>query len=133
MTTRGVRNCNPGNIRLTNGVPFIGQVAKSTDNTFKQFISMTFGVRALMKLLISYYRNYNCKTVRSVISRYAPSIENHTDKYIDFVCKYMHTESDTVLRLDIKHDLFPLVCAICKYESNFVPSESMLIDAFLRL
>ena len=133
MATRGVRNCNPGNIRLTNGVPFIGQVSKSTDKSFKQFISMTFGVRALMKVLITYYRIYNRTTVRSILSHYAPTIENHTDKYIDFVCKYMHTEPDTVLRLDTKSDLFPLVCAICKYESGYVPTESMLIDAFLKL
>jgi len=45
----------------------------------------------------------------------------------------MHIEPNTVLRLDIKSDLFPLVEAICKYESNYVPTESMLVEAFLKL
>ena len=76
---------------------------------------------------------YHLNTVSTIVSRYAPSIENRTDDYINFVCRYMHTEPGTVLRLDIKADLFPLVEAICKYESNFVPTETMLIDAFLKL
>ena len=45
----------------------------------------------------------------------------------------MHTEPNTILRLNIKSDLFPLVVAICKYESDYAPSEAMLLDAFLKL
>ena len=144
MVSRGVRNCNPGNIRLTNGLTFVGQVSKSSDKSFKQFVSMTYGVRALMKLLETYYLKYHLTTVSAIISRYAPSVENRTDDYINFVCRYMHTKPSTGLRLYIKLDLFPLVetiCpdlfplveAICKYESGYVPTESMLIDAFLKL
>lgn len=133
MESRGIRNCNPANIRLTHGLAFVGQVSKSSDKSFKQFVSMTYGVRALMKLLQTYYFKYHLNTVSMIISRYAPSTENHTDDYINFVSRYMHTEPGTVLRLDIKADLFPLVEAICKYESNYVPTESMLIEAFLKL
>ena len=66
-------------------------------------------------------------------SRYALSIENHTDDYINFVCRYMHVEAGTSLNLDVTVDLFPLVVAICKYESGYVPTESILIDAFFKL
>ena len=132
MVTRGVRNCNPANIRL-DSQSFVGELKPSSDRSFKQFKSMAYGVRALMKLLQTYYLEYHLNTVSTIISRYAPSIENRTDDYINFVCRHMHTEPHTILRLNIKPDLFPLVEAICKYESNFVPTETMLIDAFLKL
>ena len=131
-TPRGILNCNPANIRL-NSQSFVGELKPSSDRSFKQFKSMTYGVRALMRILLTYYHKYNCDTVSKIITRYAPSIENNTSAYIAFVCRYMHTEPNTILRLYIKPDLFPLVEAICKYESNYVPTESMLIDAFLKL
>ena len=132
MATRGVLNCNPVNIRLSNGVPFVGEVP-STDKSFRQFKSMVYGIRALIKLLQIYHDTYNLLTVRAIIFRYAPSTENRTDKYIDFVCEYMHVESDTVLQLTVPYVLFSLVSAICVYESNFHPSDIILMKAFLKL
>ena len=129
---KSVLLCNPANIRL-NSQSFVGELKPSSDRSFKQFKSMTYGVRALMRILLTYYNKYHCDTVAKIITRYAPSIENNTSAYISFVCKRMHTEPNTILRLNIKPDLFPLVEAICKYESNYVPTESMLIEAFLKL
>ena len=132
MATRGVRNFNPGNIRLSNGVPFKGEVP-SSDKSFRQFNSIVYGIRALMKLLLTYYRTYHCLTVRAIISRYAPSIENRTDKYIDYVCEHMHVEPDTILQLNVPYVLFSLVSAICEYESKYCPSDIMLTEAYLKL
>ena len=132
MATRGVRNFNPGNIRLSNGVPFKGEVP-SSDKSFRQFESMVYGIRALMKLLQTYYHTYNLITVRAIISRYAPSNENRTDKYIDFVCEYMHVGSDSVLQLTVPSVLFSLVSAICEYESKYHPSDIILTQAYLKL
>lgn len=132
MVTRGVRNCNPGNIRLSNGIPFKGEVP-STDKSFRQFESMVYGIRALMKLLQTYYHSYKLTTVRAIISRYAPSTENRTDKYIDFVCELMHVESDTILQLNVPYVLFTFVSAICEYESKFFPSDILLVSAYLKL
>ena len=132
MATRGIRNCNPGNIRLSNGVPFVGEVP-STDKSFRQFKSMVYGIRALIKLLQIYYHTYNLITVRAIISRYAPSNENRTDKYISFVCEYMHVSSDTILQLTVPSVLFSLVCAICEYESKYHPSDDILTKAYIKL
>ena len=131
MESRGIRNCNPGNIRI-NSESFVGEVKPSIDADFKTFKSITYGVRAIMRILLTYYRKYNCDTVAKVINRYA-SIENDTKSYIAFVCKHMHTESNTVLRLDITSDLFPLVEAICIQETAYHPTKTVLIDAFLKL
>ena len=132
MATRGVRNCNPGNIRLSNGVPFVGEI-QSTDKSFRQFKSMVYGIRAIIKLLHTYYRTYNLTTVRAIISRYAPSNENRTEKYIDFVCEYMHVEPDSILHFNVPNVLFSLVKAICEYESKYFPSDIMLIYAYIKL
>ena len=109
------------------------ELKPSSDRSFKQFKTMVYGVRALMRILLTYYNKYRCDTVAKIITRYAPSIENNTSAYISFVCKRMHTEPNTVLRLDIKADLFPPVEAICKYESGYVPTKAILTNAFLRL
>ena len=131
-TLRGILLCNPANIRINSDI-FVGEVKPSNDVDFKTFKSFTYGIRALMRILLTYYSKYNCDTVTKVITRYAPSIENDTKSYISFVCKHMHIEPNTILRLNIKADLFPLVEAICKFESTYVPTEATLINAFLRL
>ena len=124
--------CNPANIRL-NSQSFVGELKPSSDRSFKQFKSMVYGVRALMRILLTYQNKYHCDTVAKIITRYAPSIENNTSAYISFVCKHMHTEPNTILRLDIQPDLFSLVEAICEFESGYFPIKSILIDAFLKL
>ena len=108
MEARGISLCNPANIRI-NSESFVGEVKPSKDADFKTFKSILYGVRALMRILLTYYDKYKCDTVAKVITRYAPSIENDTKSYISFVCKHMHTESNTILRLDTTSDLFPLV------------------------
>ncbi|MBX9055585.1 structural protein P5, partial [Parabacteroides merdae] len=50
MTARGLRNNNPGNIRI-NGDLFQGEVRPSKDKSFKQFTTMAYGYRAMFKIL----------------------------------------------------------------------------------
>ena len=75
--SRGLRNRNPGNIRRS-GVRYKGECARSTDAEFRQFESMEWGYRAMFVLLDSYSRK-GYRTIRQMISRYAPPIENHTE------------------------------------------------------
>lgn len=128
--TRGVRNFNPGNIRLSKS-RWLGMRSEQTDGSFVQFINMRHGIRALLLLLRNYYVAYNLVTIRQIISRYAPSNENHTDKYIDYVAKAVGVSSDTPLTdfdfldtgiylqmSDISH-LYLVAKAICMYESRY--------------
>ena len=131
-TPRGISLCNPANIRI-NSDSFVGEVKPSKDADFKTFKSILYGIRALMRILLTYYGKYNCDTVAKVINRYAPSVENDTKSYISFVCKHMHTESNTILRLDTTSDLFPLVEAICIQETAYHPTKTELIYAFFNL
>lgn len=97
MTTRGQRNNNPGNIRLSSQ-RFQGEV-KSDDKSFKKFESMSYGYRALIKILQTYQSKYGCKTIRTMIRRWAPSNENDTNAYIN------HVSADTGYKPDAEIDM----------------------------
>ena len=87
--SRGLRNNNPGNIRLGN-FRYKGEKAKSNDSEFRQFESMEWGYRAMFVLLHTYYTKHNCRTLRRIIERYAPPSENHTENYIRRVAFTTH-------------------------------------------
>ncbi len=48
--SRGLQNCNPGNIRQSK-VRYKGEVRPSRDSAFKQFESLAWGYRAIFVLL----------------------------------------------------------------------------------
>lgn len=84
--TRGLRNNNPGNIRH-DGTRWQGEIIPSTDFAFKQFKTMAYGYRAMLKLLRNYALLHHCYTIRTMVSRWAPPSENDTKSYITTVAK----------------------------------------------
>lgn len=89
--SRGLRNRNPGNIRRS-GVRYKGECARSSDKEFRQFETVEWGYRAMFVLLHTYARRYGCRTVRDMISRYAPPSENDTEAYIRRVASISHID-----------------------------------------
>lgn len=84
---RGIRNNNPGNIRINNANDWLGKVPveKNSDGEYEQFVAPQYGVRAIGKLLRTYRRN-GFDTIEEIITRYAPEVDNnHTTNYINFV------------------------------------------------
>ena len=64
---RGVRNCNPGNIRmppkkLEDRDKFIGELRPSRDPDFRTFVNMAYGYRAMHYLLRRYKNSYQLNT-----------------------------------------------------------------------
>ena len=51
--SRGLRNNNPGNIRRDRD-KWQGEIVPSQDQSFKQFSSMAYGYRALIKFCLLY-------------------------------------------------------------------------------
>jgi hypothetical protein len=93
---RGVRNFNPGNIDR-DGTQWDGLAAdQSSDPRFCVFTSAVYGIRALIKILISYQETDGLKTVRTMINRWAPPSENDSTAYVDFVAGRMLISPDTV-------------------------------------
>ena len=82
MEARGIRNNNPLNIRRS-GDKWQGLKAQQEDREFFQFSEMKYGWRAAFKLLChTYYGKYKLKTIRALITRWAPPKENNTEAYI---------------------------------------------------
>lgn len=82
---RGVRNNNPGNIDRTNTI-WLGEdrsaAALASEKRFCVFETPQASFRALAKTLLTYQRKHGLRTVRDMISRWAPSVENNTEAYI---------------------------------------------------
>lgn len=84
--TRGIRNCNPGNIRK--GCNWKGLRGKQTDKDFCQFTEMKWGLRALCVTIRTYIRVHKRKNVSLIIQRWAPPEDhNNTTAYIDMCAK----------------------------------------------
>lgn len=115
--SRGIDNCNPGNIRLSK-VFYRGEVQPSQDAAFKQFSSMEWGYRAMFVLLDTYARCYGLNTIRGMISRYAPPSENNTEAYIAAVCEWTGIAADEVLDTRSRRDMVPIVVAMSRIENG---------------
>ena len=82
---RGIRNKNPGNIKL--GTNRDGLAAEQTDPTFCIFDEAVMGIRALHRILLTYRFTHKKATIDEIIYRWAPPSENCTDLFVDFVCQ----------------------------------------------
>lgn len=129
MSTRGIRNNNPANIRR--GCCWKGLVEWPTDKEFCQFTTMTWGVRALLVTLRTYVVHHKLHSVQQIISRWAPPQDgNNTKRYIEFVERAVgEIDAPTWMslramdfKLEFQHPrciLYVIAKAMCKMESGF--------------
>lgn len=117
---RGIRNCNPGNLRRTSD-KWLGLREEQTDDEFFQFVEMRWGYRALMKTLRTYRSKYGLRTVKEMIGRFAPASENDTEAYVAAVCERMDVTSNCILDLDDKETMCALAGAISHVENGVEP------------
>ena len=102
MTPRGIRNCNPLNIRRTAKDQWKGLAEVQTDRAFCQFKSLEYGWRAAFYLLTrTYYHKYRLYTIRTIIRRWAPSSENNTEAYIAYVARLTGIAPDEPLGIPL--------------------------------
>lgn len=123
MTTslpRGIRNNNPGNLRRSKD-PWQGLATPQADKDFFTFKTATYGIRALARTLINYQDEHNLRTIRQIISRWAPANENNTSAYIGAVAKNTGYEADRPLDMHKFAHLQPLVKAIIRHENGQQP------------
>ena len=122
--TRGLRNNNPGNIRINSDV-FQGEITPSSDPAFKQFKTMAYGYRAVMKTLQTYAKKYKLATIRQWIYRWAPPQDkNHTEAYVSFVSKYTNIQPDEPLDCENKEVMCAIAAAISQQENGVAPDLS---------
>ena len=116
METRGERNNNPLNIRIS-GDKFQGEVRPSTDKEFKQFETAAYGYRAAFRILKTYYTNYGLHTIDGLINRGAPTNENHTANYIKAVSERTGMPKDKEI-LFVKSVMIPIASAMSYVENG---------------
>lgn len=114
---RGLRNNNPVNIRKNSDV-FQGEKNPSSDRQFKQFKTMAYGYRAVFKILMNYYRNYQLKTIRGMIGRWAPENENNTAAYVSLVSSYSGIPADDPIDIGSKEQMIRIVAGMSKVENG---------------
>ncbi|PXV60133.1 hypothetical protein CLV62_13153 [Dysgonomonas alginatilytica] len=114
--SRGLRNCNPGNIRI-NGDKFQGEIIPSKDKSFKQFTSMAYGYRAMFAVLDT-YRKKGLNTIEKVIRSWAPPSENNTQNYIDSVVKWSGVSKDSILTEHSGANYIKIVAAMSRMENG---------------
>ncbi|SER29690.1 hypothetical protein SAMN05216522_1216 [Rosenbergiella nectarea] len=118
---RGIRNNNPGNIRW--GDDWQGLVPKSerTDKSFCQFTAPEYGIRAMIIILRNYEKKHGLNTVRKIINRWAPPVENDTEAYINSVAKQVGVDADKVIDVTDSRVMIPLLEAIITHENGSQP------------
>ncbi len=82
---RGIRANNPGNIDYHKGTDWLGLDNPPSDGRFCRFTAPEYGIRVIAKLLLKYSAKYGLKTVRGLIGRWAPPVENDTGAYAKHV------------------------------------------------
>ena len=138
--TRGYRNRNPGNIDHQPANRWQGLAEPPIETPppggrarFARFISHEYGIRALALLLTTYQDRHGLRTIRGIVSRWAPGAENDTEAYIAAVARRMDRHPRAELDLHRHEDMRPLVEAIISHELGGNPYDRVTIDAGLRL
>lgn len=129
--SRGLRNCNPGNLRRSED-RWKGLRPLQTDKDFFQFVDMAHGYRAMMITLRNYVRLHGCRTLSDIVNRYAPPSENDTSAYLAHVCNLMRVPATHVPDLEDKTTLCILVRAMSRME-NGVDAEPAEVEAGWKL
>ena len=126
--SRGLRNNNPGNIRISK-VKYQGEVTPSADSAFKQFSSMAWGYRAMFVLLDSYRRG-GYTNIKQMIARYAPSNENNTESYIRSVSLWSGILADISLDTRDPAMMIPVVAAMSRVENGVSAIEAQVKEGW---
>jgi len=126
---RGIRNNNPGNIRR--GSPWLGRSAMQSDSAFVQFDAPEYGIRALGILLRNYQAVRGLNTVRGIINRYAPPVENDTGSYVNSVANALGVSPDEPI--NVVANLSRLIPAIIRHENGRQPYTPAQIEAGIAL
>jgi len=126
---KGVNRKNPGNIKHGSSNWF-GKSKKQTHPVFVSFDSHAHGIRA-MGVLIDTYKEKNVRTIREIISRWAPGNENDTEQYIKNVSTWVGVGEGWIPYREKGY--LEIIKAIIKQENGLNPySDKFIIESIKR-
>ncbi|MGL1956293.1 MAG: hypothetical protein OCD00_03100 [Colwellia sp.] len=114
MRTRtpfNVRNKNPLNITAPRKKYWKGQTGLS--GRFAVFDTIENGFRAAYRNLLTYKKAHGLDTISGIINRWAPSNENPTQDYINYLANELMIMPDETLQ---SSDYAPLILAMSVFE-----------------
>lgn len=126
MTSRGIRNNNPGNIRASS-VHWVGELTPDPEG-FCVFDTAQNGIAAMGRNLAAYQDAHGLRTVQGIISRWSA-----TDQavYITNVSNALHVRPADVIDIHNPNTLVALVKAIIQQENAAQPYSDVLIRTVL--
>jgi hypothetical protein len=132
MTTmsRGIRNNNPGNIRL--GEPWQGLAAIQTDDSFCQFASPQYGIRAIMKIMET-YNSEGFNTITEIITKWAPPNENDTNAYVAAVSATSGIAPTVALNITDPIIWIGIIKSIILHENGQNPYTDAIIESGIKM
>lgn len=119
MEPRGLRNNNPLNIRR-NGTQWRGLAKVQSDDSFFVFIAPEWGYRAALRTLQNYRRLRGLRRLQDWIKRWAPPCENHTEAYLNSVCRKCGIEACDEPDVADRETMCHLVAAMSLVENGVV-------------
>ena len=123
MNRRMIAKNNIFNIRA-GGAKWIGMTG--TRKGFVEFDNREHAIRAWLVLMRTYRRRYGCKTIRTIVARFAPPNENNTEGYIAYCCRVTGLAADE--ELATSHAYGHLAVAMAKMETATVVSPVCVCD-----
>lgn len=130
MEPRGVRNHNPLNIERRPGTKWLGQTKEQTDPRFVQFQSDVLGFRAALIIIRRYIKQYDLKTIRKIISRWAPPGENHTEIYIQVVAERSGIDARRIVSWEEKEKMVAIVKSMAFMETGVLYPAAIIEKAY---
>lgn len=124
---------NPGNIRYSADNNWVGQIQPR--NGFCEFGTMKCGIRAACIIIFNYRARYGLKSVKDLIWRWAPPVENDTASYTNFVTSAVAAEDLDGVKDVFKspHTFLAFMSAIFFMETNYRltgPDEATVMIAY---
>ena len=78
---------------------------------FVEFDTREHGIRAWLVLMRNYRRRYGCRTIRQIVTRFAPPKENQTERYIRYCCQVVVLGDNADICQDIMYAMLGVAMA----------------------
>ena len=127
--SRGMSNCNPGNIRRSR-TRYKGEVRPSRDPEFKQIASLEWGYRAIFVLLHTYRVRYGLGSLDGMIARWAPPSENDTGAYLRTVVRRSGVDPDAEIDTRDGPTMTRIAAAMARVENGVEPDEAEIAEGW---
>ena len=125
--TRGLKNRNPGNLRLVPTIHWQGQICGDSKG-FVVFDGDVNGIRADIISLHTHYVRDKETSILALIAVYAPPVENDTKAYATFVANRLGVDPLATIAFD-RRTADALIRAIIKIEQGIQPYDDATISA----